>query len=171
MRNRIVAAVFGTLLLTSPLVAATSKPAQPAQLAANAFPAPVPQSIASIITRAAQKYGVDPNLIAAMTFRESAFNPNAVSVRGAQGLLQLMPGTARALGVKNAFDPEQNIFGGTKYIASLLNRFHGNVDLALAAYNAGPELVAKVGPNATQEAIDYVAAIKSYYVAALNSLS
>jgi len=160
------------LLLTSPLFAAgATKPVQHVQLAANAFPAPVRQSIAGIITKAAQKYGVDPNLIAAMTFRESAFNPNAVSVRGAQGLLQLMPETAKALGVTNAFDPEQNIFGGTKYIASLLNRFHGNVDLALAAYNAGPELVAKVGPNATQEAIDYVAAIKGYYRAAINSLS
>lgn len=172
MRNRIFASVFGALLLTtSPLFAANPKTVQPSQLAANAFPAPVPQYIASIINRASQKYGVDPNLIAAMAFRESAFNPNAVSSRGARGLLQLMPRTAKALGVTNAFDPEQSIFGGTKYIASLIDRFHGNVDLALAAYNAGPELVAKAGPNATQEAIDYVAAIKGYYRAALNSLS
>ena len=82
-----------------------------------------------------------------------------------------MPGTARALGVKNAFDPQESIFGGTRYMKSLLDRFGGNVDVALAAYNAGPELVARVGPAATQEAVAYVAAIKSYYLSALRSLS
>lgn len=171
VRNRIIAAVFGTLLLTSPLFAAT--PVEPAriQLASNAFPAPVPQYLATIITSAAKKYGVDPNLIAAMAFRESAFNSSAVSSRGAQGIMQLMPGTARALGVKNAFDPQESIFGGTRYIKSLLDRFGGNVDVALAAYNAGPELVAKAGPAATQEAVAYVAAIKSYYLSALRTLS
>jgi soluble lytic murein transglycosylase-like protein len=142
---------------------------QPA-LAANAFPAPVPQYLAKIIADAARQYNVDPNLVAAMTFRESAFNPNAVSSRGAQGLMQLMPNTARALGVQNAFDPEQNILGGTKYLKSLLDRFHGDVDMTLAAYNAGPELVSKVGPAATQEAVDYVAAVKSYYESALRAL-
>lgn len=166
MRNRIIATVFGALLFTSPLVAATTGAPQ---LAANAFPAPVPQYLATIINSAAQKYDVDPNLIAAMAFRESAFNANAVSTRGAQGIMQLMPRTAKALGVKDAFDPEQSILGGTKYLKSLLDRFHGNVDVALAAYNAGPELVAKAGPAATQEAVAYVAAIKSYYEAAVRS--
>lgn len=167
VRNRIIAAVFGTLLLTTSVFAAESRPAQ---LAANAFPAPVPQYLASIINSASQKYGIDPNLIAAMAFRESAFNSNAVSSRGAQGIMQLMPRTAKALGVKDAFDPQESVFGGTKYLKSLLDRFNGNVDLALAAYNAGPELVAKVGPAATQEAVAYVAAIKSYYQSAIHSL-
>jgi soluble lytic murein transglycosylase-like protein len=172
VRNRIIAAVFGTLLLTSPLFAA-ARPVQPApvQLAANAFPAPVPQYLATIITSAAQKYGVDPNLIAAMAFRESSFNSTAVSSRGAQGIMQLMPRTAKALGVKNAFDPQESVFGGTRYLKSLLDRFGGNVDVALAAYNSGPELVAKAGPAATKEAVAYVAAIKSYYQSAIRTLS
>ena len=171
MRNRIISLLFGALLLTSPVFAATVKPASPVQLAVNAFPAPVPQYLASIITSAAKKYSVDPNLIAAMTFRESSFNPNAVSSQGAEGLMQLMPKTARALGVQNSFDPEQNILGGTKYLKSLLDRFHGNLEMTLAAYNSGPALVAKVGPAANREAIDYVAAIKSYYQTALRSLA
>jgi len=165
MRSRLAAAVFvGALLLTSPVFAGTSP------LAANGFPAPVPQYLASIINSAAAKYGVDPNLIAAMAFRESAFNASAVSSRGAQGIMQLMPRTAKGLGVKDAFNVEESVFGGTKYIKSLLDRFHGNVDVALAAYNAGPELVAKAGPAATQEAVDYVAAIKAYYENAIRSL-
>jgi soluble lytic murein transglycosylase-like protein len=84
--------------------------------------------------------------------------------------MQLMPRTARALGVHDSFDARQNVEAGTKYIASLLQRFHGNVDMSLAAYNAGPELVAKVGPNATQEAVEYVAAIKQFYRDALTAL-
>ena len=84
--------------------------------------------------------------------------------------MQLMPNTAKMLGVKDAFNVEESVFGGTKYLKSLLDRFHGNVDVALAAYNAGPELVAKAGPAATQEAVAYVAAIKSYYQTALQSL-
>src|SRR5207253_11182541 len=110
-------------------------------------------------------------LIAAMAFRESQFNPRAVSPIGAEGIMQLMPRTARALGVQDSFDPQQNVLGGTKYLKSLLDRFHGDIDMTLAAYNAGPELVAKVGPAATQESVAYVAAIKSYYETALRSLS
>jgi len=165
MRSRLATAVFvGALLFTSPVFAGTPS------LAMNGFPAPVPQYLAGIINKAAKTYDVDPNLIAAMAFRESAFNASAVSTRGAQGIMQLMPRTAKALGVKDAFDPEESVVGGTKYIKSLLDRFHGNVDVALAAYNAGPELVAKVGPAATQEAVNYVTAIKSYYENALRSL-
>ena len=139
-------------------------------LAVNAFPIPVPHYLAQIIGEASAKYRVDPNLIAAMAFRESRFDTNAVSRRGAQGVMQLMPRTARALGVSDSFDPRQNVEAGTKYLASLLQRFHGDVELSLAAYNAGPELVAKAGPGATQEAVEYVAAIKQFYRDALDAL-
>ena len=172
MRHRIAAVVLAVAALTTPAFASPKTSVQPAaQLAAQAFPAPMPQYLAGIINDAAKQYSVDPNLIAAMAFRESAFNPNAVSSRGAQGLMQLMPKTARALGVHDSFDPRDNILGGTKYLKTLLDRFHGNVDLTLAAYNAGPELVDRVGPNATQEAVDYVAAVKSFYLTALRALS
>jgi soluble lytic murein transglycosylase-like protein len=170
MRHRIAAVVFAVAALSTPAFASLKTLQPVSQLAAQAFPAPMPQYLAGIINDAAKQYSVDPNLIAAMTYRESAFNPNAVSSRGAQGLMQLMPKTARALGVRDAFDPRDNIFGGTRYLKTLLDRFHGDVDLTLAAYNAGPELVAKVGPNATKEAIDYVAAVKSFYQVALAAL-
>ena len=170
MRNRIAALVFTAVALAAPLSAAPAKTTLP-PLAASSFPLPVPQDLSSIINEAAATYRVDPNLIAAMAFRESRFDANAVSSRGAQGIMQLMPRTAAAMGVHNAFDPRDNVFGATRYLATLLNRFHGNVDLTLAAYNAGPELVDRVGPNATQEAVDYVAAVKGFYLTALHALS
>lgn len=89
-----------------------------------------------VIMRAAEENSVDPALIKAVIHAESAFNPHAVSPKGALGLMQLMPGTARELGVNNAFVPELNIAGGTRYLAQLIKR-HGRVDHALAAYNAG----------------------------------
>jgi soluble lytic murein transglycosylase-like protein len=170
--RRIASVVLAVAAFAAPAFAAPkSVDIRPvSQLAAQAFPAPMPKYLAGIINDAARQYSVDPNLVAAMVFRESAFNPNAVSSRGAQGLMQLMPKTARALGVQNAFDPRDNVFGGTRYLKTLLDRFNGNVDMTLAAYNAGPELVAKVGPKATKEAIDYVAAVKSFYQVALASL-
>jgi len=85
-------------------------------------------------------------------------------------VMQLMPKTARALGVKDAFDARQNVFGGAKYLKYLLDRFDGDVTLTLAAYNAGPELVAKVGPSATQEAVEYVAAVRQFYETARRAL-
>ena len=162
MRTRLFLAVALSVIST-PLFAA-QRP-----LAVNAFPLPVPQYLSGIITEAAEKYHVDPNLIAAMAFRESRFKSTDVSWRGAQGVMQLMPRTAKSLGVRDPFDPRDNIFGATKYLRTLLDRFHGDLDMTLAAYNAGPERVAKEGPNATHEAIAYVAAVKDFYLGALNA--
>lgn len=98
----------------------------------------------SEINKAASTYGVDPYLIAAMIQAESSFNPNARSSAGAQGLMQLMPATARSLGVTNAYDPAQNIMGGTKYIAQQIEKFGGDIEKALWAYNAGAGNVSKI---------------------------
>jgi soluble lytic murein transglycosylase-like protein len=102
-----------------------------------------PEQIDQLVNSNAATWNVDPNLIRAIIANESGFNANATSPVGAQGLMQLMPSTASGLGVSNAYDPEQNVWGGTRYIKGLLDRFNGNVPLAVAAYNAGPGAVEK----------------------------
>lgn len=99
------------------------------------------RSVKSIIREASARYEVSPDLVFAMIEVESQFNSGAVSRRGALGLMQLMPDTAADMNVSNPFDPEENIHGGTKYIRTLLNKYSGNMNLALAAYNAGPRTV------------------------------
>jgi soluble lytic murein transglycosylase-like protein len=97
------------------------------------------------ITAAAEKHGVDVELVRAIIQVESGFNQRARSRRGAKGLMQLMPDTARDMGARNAFDPRQNIFAGVRYLRFLLDAFDGDVTLAAAAYNAGPTVVKRYG--------------------------
>lgn len=100
---------------------------------------------AGLIRAAANQNGVDENLVQKMIAAESNFNPRAVSRKRARGLMQLMPQTAARLSVRDVFDPAQNINAGTKYLRELLDKYKGDLKLALAAYNAGPEMVAKYG--------------------------
>lgn len=118
-----------------------------------------------IVLQAAKNHGVDPNLVHAIISAESNYNPLAVSSKGAQGLMQLMPATARDLGVSDSFDPTQNIDGGTRYIKELLTRYKGDLVRALAAYNSGPAAVDKAGgiPNFAETQLYVPKVLKTYY--------
>jgi soluble lytic murein transglycosylase-like protein len=120
-------------LITSPTVRASGFPARPRM------------DLSEVVNQASGRYRLDPDLVNSVIKAESGFNVRAVSPKGAQGLMQLMPGTAAQLGVPNAFDPQANIEGGTKYLRELLERYNFDLVKALAAYNAGPQRVEQFG--------------------------
>ena len=138
--------------------------------AANSTGLPsTPQDIDAAITMAAARHNVDPNLVRAVVKVESNFNPNAVSRKGAMGLMQLMPSTARQLKVQNPFDPEQNIDAGVRQLKHLLESYGGDVKLTLAAYNAGSGAVARsAGVPHFAETQNYVRRITNLYRSGLN---
>src|SRR5271165_3240299 len=104
-----------------------------------------PLNLDEVVNSASQRYWLDPDLVSSVIKAESGFNVRAVSPKGAQGLMQLMPGTASQLGVPNAFDPQANVEGGTRYLRELLERYNFDLVKALAAYNAGPQRVEQFG--------------------------
>jgi soluble lytic murein transglycosylase-like protein len=133
---------FANALAAAMTPAAGSEAGQPSSLT----PAPVaPAHLDALVQQNASTWQVDPALVKAVIANESGFDANATSKVGAQGLMQLMPETAQSLGVRNPYDPQQNIAGGTRYLRGLLDRFGGDTRLAVAAYNAGPGAVEKYG--------------------------
>jgi len=118
-----------------------------------------------VILESATRYRIDAALLRAVINAESAYDPKAVSRRGAAGLMQLMPATARRLGVSNVFDPVENIRGGTRYLGELMQRFDNDLNLTLAAYNAGEGAVLKYGRRIPpyRETAEYVAKVVGYY--------
>ncbi|MCX7982236.1 MAG: lytic transglycosylase domain-containing protein [Syntrophales bacterium] len=119
--------------------------------------------IDDVVAEAARENRLAPSLIRAVIQVESGWNPRAVSPKGAMGLMQLMPETARMLGVKNPFDVRENVLAGTRYLKSLIDRYDGNIELALAAYNWGPGNLERATRSMPQETVQYVAKVKKYW--------
>ena len=125
--------------------------------------APPRTAVTDIAERAAERYGVSPALVKAVIKAESNFNPTVVSHAGAQGLMQLMPGTAQDLGVSDPFDAEQNVMGGTRYLKQLLSKYDGDLDKTLAAYNWGMGNVDRKGIDVLpEETRNYLSRVKRY---------
>jgi hypothetical protein len=125
--------------------------------------AKAPENLEAIFKEASKKYGVSEKLLKAVAKAESNFNPSATSKKGAAGVMQLMPATARSLGVDDPYDARSNIMGGAKYLKENLERYNGNVDLTLAAYNAGSNNVSKYGGIPPfKETQEYVKKVKNY---------
>jgi soluble lytic murein transglycosylase-like protein len=156
------AALFGAVALTGPSGALNVSSAQQPNRATAAAPAgcPVPSQFAKAFVTAARDEGLSLGLLVAVSREESRFDQRARSGAGAQGLLQLMPSTARELRLDPAV-PESNVLAGARYLRRMLNRFQGDVDLALAAYNAGPTAVANAGGAPTFGTLTYVENVKT----------
>lgn len=143
---------------------------------ARLFEGPLSNAYHELILAASRTYRLEPDLIKAVIHVESGFNPKAVSPKGAQGLMQLMPLTAKEIGVRRPFDPHENILGGSRYLAGLMVRFRGNLRFALAAYNAGESSVEQYGGVPPYpETLEYVERVirtkLRYKMAALNESS
>jgi len=145
-----------------PVEPPASKDGRPRQVSA---PKTLPANLDGIVDRASAAYGVDRRLIVSVIRAESGFDPNATSPKGAMGLMQLMPQTARELGVADPYDPEQNVMGGTRYLRGLLDRYAGDVEKALAAYNWGAGNLER-GTALPRETRDYIARVLGDYLAA-----
>jgi soluble lytic murein transglycosylase-like protein len=160
-------------ILTEDEISALSKPLTGTAATVNAKMTSLPplsllkstSDFDQLINQASLQYEVPANIIKAIIQQESNFNPNAVSKSGASGLMQLMPSTAKSLGVSDVFDPKQNILAGSKYFKQLLDKYDGKIDLALAAYNAGPGNVDKYGGIPPfEETANYVRKISNMYM-------
>lgn len=154
-----------TLLLTAEGAAAPLLPVAESRVARPAMPRSPPASLAPLITSVAREYAVAETLVKAVIAAESGFEPNARSPKGAMGLMQLMPDTARRFGARNAFAVEDNLRAGTAYLRWLLDTFAGDVPLALAAYNAGENAVLRAGHRVPDiaETRAYVPKVLSYW--------
>ncbi len=158
---------FANVLKTSDANASGFRvlPSKYDDMSANFSGAVSKSQIQNIVSQVAKKYEVDERLVNAVIKQESGFNPKATSHCGAMGLMQLMPATARGLGVKDAYNPVQNIEGGVKYLSNLLRKYNGNTVLALAAYNAGSGAVDKYsGVPPYKETQNYVKNILANYL-------
>jgi soluble lytic murein transglycosylase-like protein len=153
----------GKLVFTN-LVQTASPSPDPAAKATDLVAAKVPTSLQMLVDTISQNHGVDPRLVRAVIKTESNFNRWAVSSKGALGLMQLIPSTGRRYGVRDFFDPQQNVDGGVRYLKFLLEKFKGNIDLSLAAYNAGENLVERLGRiPSIPETTDYVRKVRANY--------
>jgi soluble lytic murein transglycosylase-like protein len=167
MRTAVLAAAMSGAPMARPAIAIfpASKMIQPHVDVATEFKVVPPgEAYEEIIQEAAAEFDVDAALIRAVMQAESAFHPYAVSRAGAEGLMQLMPALADEMGVGDSFDPRENIMGGVRYLKRLLDYHNGNLDLALASYNAGPGNVARYGGVPPfRETRNYVKTIKAIY--------
>jgi soluble lytic murein transglycosylase-like protein len=169
VRTAMLAAAMSSAPMARPMMAllpVTKQMTPQIDISAEYFAVPASQAYDDIIQEAATLYDMDPHLIHAVMQAESAFHPYAVSRAGAEGLMQLMPDLSEQMGVNNAFDPRENIMGGTRYLKRLLDYHDGNIDLALASYNAGPGNVDRYrGVPPFRETRNYVKTIKQILAA------